>query len=61
MSCQGTLLCKRIHLNCRVGMMAVAPGRTQINGLVWQHACRNEECLARSDIVLRDSRGPVKR
>ena len=30
------------------------------NGLVWQHACRNEECLARSHIVLRDSRGPVK-
>ena len=23
-SCQGELLCKRIRLNCRVGMMAVA-------------------------------------
>ena len=59
-SCQGELLCKRIRLNCRVGMMAVAPGGTEIKGLVWQHACRNGECLARPDIVSRDSRDPVK-
>ena len=27
MTCQGALLCKRIRLSCRVGMMAVAQGR----------------------------------